>query len=105
MKRLTQQLKTYRIQYHPISQEETQVLYTGLIEGMETDTAVPCSEFSMFLHKINSDKMQSTLLEQYQVFHITLLNNFFAFIFNAAALSREKDLTRCESVLYFYWLK
>ena len=72
-------------------------MYTGLIDGMETDTAVSCSEFSPFLHKINSDKMEFTLLEQYQVFYI-VLHNFISF---SLSFSAQLNLSGCASVLYF----
>ena len=50
-------------------QTEAKVLYTALIDRMETaDTAVPCSQFPNYLLEI-----KPTILEQYKVmFHIIL---------------------------------
>ena len=51
--------------------EEVEVLYTALIDVLETvDTAISCSQFSSVyknLQKINTDTFKSTLHEQYQV--------------------------------------
>ena len=51
--------------------DESEVLYTALIDGMETtDTAILCSQFpSVYsrLQKFNKDTLKSTLQEQYQV--------------------------------------
>ena len=51
--------------------EEVEVLYTALIDVLETvDTTIPFSQFSSVyknLQKINTDTFKSTLHEQYQV--------------------------------------
>ena len=54
-----------------IFKEEAEVLYTALIDQIQTaDAAIPCPQFSSVydrLQKINSDTLKSKLQEQYQV--------------------------------------
>ena len=61
-----------KLDHNKCLKEEVEVLYTALIDVLETvDTAIPCSQqFSNVyrnLQKINSDTFKSTLHEQYQV--------------------------------------